>query len=280
MDEGLEERYSRRFAATKWESDLKLDPQQHFESARYAVSSATEERRPDCLRVVCISDTHNRHRELDLPEGDVLVHTGDMTLGGSEKELVDFARWFAEVPGFERKICIAGNHDLALDVERRLVLNNEGDGPKRRFLEALGDDATYLEDSSTTVRGLRFFGTPWQPYFEDWAFQLGRGTPCRQKWRQVPDDVDVLLTHGPPLGRGDRCVGGNRAGCEDLLDEVQTRIKPLVCVFGHIHEAAGSPSSDGHTDYVNAASCTLFYRPDNPPVLLDLPLPSSATASS
>mmetsp|Transcript_36508 Transcript_36508/g.117029 ORF Transcript_36508/g.117029 Transcript_36508/m.117029 type:complete len:356 (-) Transcript_36508:74-1141(-) len=307
-----EEKYEARFAATKFEgSEDEILEGQHFEPARYVASQDLRRREENCLRVVCISDTHTRHSEMrKLPEGDVLVHCGDATLGGSEKELLDFARWFADIPGYHRKICIAGNHDLALDLERCQVLggaarkkkgggeiknrlreekNQKNEAPppepevvKQRFRDALarGEGTHYLEDEALVVRGLKFWGSPWQPYYEDWAFQLGRGAPCRRKWTEIPDDVDVLLVHGPPLGRGDRCVGGNRAGCSDLLHEIQHRVKPRACVFGHIHEAFGAPTSDGTTDFVNASSCTLFYDPRNDPVVLDLPLPPSPQGAS
>ena len=107
------------------------------------------------------------------------------------------------------------------------------------------------------------------------AFNLPRGPPCREKWQLIPEDTDVLLTHGPPLGHGDLCSSGMRAGCIDLLHEVQTRVRPAVHAFGHIHEGAGV-TTDGATIYVNASTCNLQYRPINPAVVLDILPPDSA----
>ncbi|GMH67375.1 hypothetical protein TrRE_jg5859, partial [Triparma retinervis] len=129
----------------------------------------------------------------------------------------------------------------------------------------------YLEDQShVTVGGIIVYGSPWQPTFHKWAFNLDRGQPCLSAWEKIPTETDVLLTHGPPLGRGDKCFPmGFRAGCVDLLHQVQDRIKPKVHVFGHIHEGFGA-SSDGTTDFINASTCTFAYRPTNKVVIFDI----------
>lgn len=75
-----------------------------------------------------------------------------------------------------------------------------------------------------------------QPEYGGWAFNIPRGQPCLDKWNQIPDDVDILVTHSPPLGHGDHCCSGVRAGCVELLSSVQNRIKPKYHVFGHVHE--------------------------------------------
>jgi len=107
------------------------------------------------------------------------------------------------------------------------------------------------------------------------AFNLPRGPPCREKWQLIPEDTDILLTHGPPLGHGDLCSSGMRAGCIDLLHEVQTRVRPAVHAFGHVHEGAGV-TTDGATLYVNASTCNLSYRPINPAMVLDILPPDVA----
>lgn len=75
-----------------------------------------------------------------------------------------------------------------------------------------------------------------QPEYCNWAFNLPRGTSCLEKWDAIPEDTDILITHTPPVGHGDLCCTGVRAGCVDLLSTVQTRVKPKYHVFGHIHE--------------------------------------------
>jgi len=153
-----------------------------------------------------------------------------------------------------------------------------------RAAEPTAAGGVYLEDEAVEAAGLRFYGAPWQPFFCDWAFNLARGAPCRERWRRIPAACDVLVTHGPPLGRGDRVIGPKRpgggdlrVGCVDLLDEVQARVRPRVHVFGHVHEGYGA-TSDGTTDFINASTCTFSYQPTNPPVVLDVPLPTPTNA--
>jgi Icc-related predicted phosphoesterase len=107
-----------------------------------------------------------------------------------------------------------------------------------------------------------------QPEFGGWGFNVERGPEIKRKWDLIPDNVDVLLTHGPPRGHGGRAKSGVDAGCADLLDAC-ARVKPLVHVFGHIHEDYGV-SEDAHTKYINASTCTIRYEPRNPAVIVDV----------
>ncbi len=119
--------------------------------------------------------------------------------------------------------------------------------------------------------GIKFYGSPHQPaYGQGWAFNMERNSEeIRSKWSAIPDDTDVLITHGPPLGFQDLCSNGDHGGCEDLLKEVVGRIKPKYHVFGHIHEAYGM-ASNGETTFVNASTCTLEgYEPINFPIVID-----------
>lgn len=102
------------------------------------------------------------------------------------------------------------------------------------------------------------------------GFNAPRGEACRAIWDRIPDDTDVLVTHGPPLGYGDLCRSGVRAGCYDLLRAVKERVRPAFHVFGHIHEGYGA-TTDDTTVFVNAATCSLRYKPTNPPLVFDLP---------
>ena len=97
-------------------------------------------------------------------------------------------------------------------------------------------NCTYLEDSGTSVFGLHIYGTPWQPEHCGWAFNLPRGRPLLDKWDAIPEGTDILVTHTPPVGYGDHCSTGVRAGCVELLHTVQERVRPKYHVYGHIHE--------------------------------------------
>ena len=205
------------------------------------------------MRVVCISDTHTAHRDLVVPPGDLLVCAGDFTRRGDEADVRAFDAWLGELP-HPHKVVIAGNHDFAF----------ERDPAARTWLR----HATYLQDSGLTVDGLKIWGSPWQPRFFDWAFNLDRGEPLRAVWDLIPPDTHVLITHGPPFGILDTTSRGQRVGCEALAEAV-ARIHPRLHVFGHIHEAYGTVTQDG-TVFVNASSCDLRYRARNAPIVVDL----------
>ena len=211
------------------------------------------DRYQDGVRLVLISDTHSLHDAVDVPDGDVLVHAGDSTRRGRPEEIRAFDAWLGTLP-HPYKVVISGNHDFAF----------ERDPQARTWIR----NATYLQDEGIGIEGLRFWGSPWQPRFFDWAFNLDRGAPLAEKWALVPDDVDVLITHGPPMGILDRIYRGEHVGCEALLEAVIAR-RPRLHVFGHIHEAYGAFERDG-TTFVNASTCTLTMQPTNPPVVIDL----------
>jgi predicted phosphodiesterase len=194
------------------------------------------------LTIVAVADTHLYHDELAIPDGDVLVHAGDMTRGGSLAELAGALEFFRRLP-HRHKIVVAGNHERCLE---------ERPDEARRLLAGFD----YLQDSGVTRLGLRFWGSPWQPAYNDWAFNLPRGAPLAERWAAIPDGVDVLVTHGPPRGFGDSVGPGHeafarlRAGCEDLLARVRA-VRPLLHVYGHIHQGRGR-WRDGPTLLVNA----------------------------
>lgn len=206
------------------------------------------------MRIVCLSDTHDQHDQLQVPDGDLLLHAGDATMSGTAAQIEAFDRWLATLP-HRHKVVIAGNHDWGFQRT-----------PARA--RSLLRHATYLEDDETTVEGLRIWGSPWQPWFYDWAFNLQRGPEIAAKWALIPTGIDVLITHGPPAGLLDRTSRGDDVGCADLLAAVQ-RTKPRLHVFGHIHEGYGTVERDG-TRFVNACNCTERYHPVQPPIVVDL----------
>jgi Icc-related predicted phosphoesterase len=201
------------------------------------------------MRIVAVADTHLFHHELVVPDGDVFVHAGDMCRGGELSELEETARWIRSLP-HARKIVVAGNHDWAF-------VNDSA-----RARAALGPEVTYLEDSEATVNGVRFWGSPWQPEFNDWAYNLPRGAPIASKWALIPKGIDVLITHGPPMGIGDRGPLGERAGCADLLARVR-EIRPRLHLFGHIHQDGGV----WHVDATCFANVTTWECERQPTVL-------------
>jgi predicted phosphodiesterase len=209
------------------------------------------------MRIVCISDTHLVHRgaEFPIPNGDLLIHAGDATYSGTQDEIREFNEWFAALP-HANKIFVAGNHDWGFQLY-----------PDQSRAQ-LAPDIIYLEDSETKIGNLRFYGSPWQPQFGLWAFNLERGSPLRERWQRIPSGVDILITHGPPYGVLDGTLDGRHVGCRDLLSEITTRIKPRLHVFGHIHEGYGRHDQEGIT-FINACNVDVQYRLAHAPVVVD-----------
>ncbi len=207
------------------------------------------------MRIVCLSDTHGLHRQITVPEGDLVLVAGDMCQYGSPAELDRFADWFRRLP-HRYKIVVAGNHDWVFQLDPI--------GARR----SLGPEVIYLEDEARTIERLKFYGSPWQPEFFDWAFNVPRGPELAQIWSRIPDDTDVLVTHGPPHGILDRDLRDSRVGCLDLANRV-AQLNLRLHVFGHIHGAYGTEQR-GRTTFVNASICDEDYRPVNPPIVIDL----------
>ncbi|KAK4152494.1 Metallo-dependent phosphatase-like protein [Chaetomidium leptoderma] len=182
----------------------------------------------DPVSVVCVSDTHNNQPA--LPDGDVLIHAGDLTQSGSLAELQAAVSWLRAQP-HAIKIVVAGNHDLLLDAGWDPASSSE-----RKAID--WGDIVYLENAGTTVtcgngRQLHVYGSPRSARVGNWAFQYPRGEDV---WAgTVPQHIDVLVTHGPPRAHLDLL----RLGCEHLLRELW-RVRPKLHVFGHIHEGAGT----------------------------------------
>lgn len=210
------------------------------------------------MRIVTLSDIHGMYSKIDVPDGDVLVFAGDITDTGTIPQLERFNDWVITLP-HKYKIVVAGNHDIGFE-----------DSPYKARVEMV--DCVYLEDSSITIEGVKFYGTPWQPEFFNWAFNLPRGTALADKWSYIPDDTDVLITHGPPYGVLDtnKALDDPRRehfGCVDLLNRVK-QVEPKYHIFGHIHGGYGM-ATEGKTTFVNTAICTESYKPTNKPWVID-----------
>ena len=189
------------------------------------------------VTIVCISDTHELHREVDVPNGDILIHAGDFTMFSKSMDaILDFNRWMGELPP-RYKIVVPGNHEFFM----------ESDRSTRNLISS----AIVLIDEGVQVMGLQIWGSPVTPLYSG-AF--GQSSPIDRvrTYSKVPDNTDVLVTHGPPFGVLDRAPGElKHAGCHELLSAVN-RVMPKLHVFGHIHGARGILSSD-RTVFVNAA---------------------------
>ncbi|KAK4869620.1 hypothetical protein LT330_006002 [Penicillium expansum] len=182
------------------------------------------------IAIVCVSDSHNR--QPSLPDGDILIHSGDLTQSGSLKELQATLNWLHAQP-HRTKIVVAGNHDMLLDTAR-----DDSDQAVSERAQLDWGKIVYLENEEITVscangRQLRIYGSPLTPRYGNWAFQYPRN---QDVWTgSVPDGIDMLITHGPPRAHLDLL----NLGCAHLLRELW-RVKPRLHVFGHVHAGAGT----------------------------------------
>lgn len=202
------------------------------------------------MKITFISDTHTKHNQVtsQLPGGDLLIHAGDFTSRGYEHEVDGFFDWFNKLDNYTNKIVIAGNHDLMFEDDPMLAKDIMSHYPNVTYLQ---DDLELIGDDYSTA--VKVYGSPWQPEFYNWAFNLPRmGWELQQKWDDIPVGVDILVTHGPAWGHLDTVVGQSmNLGCELLAERLKV-VKPKIHVCGHIHSGYGYKFVDG-THYFNAS---------------------------
>jgi len=204
------------------------------------------------MKIVAISDTHSLHDSITskLPEANILICAGDITNNGSLSDLCKFDKWLGEIKDrYDKILVISGNHDRIL----------EKDPKSKKFLT----NCIYLQDELFEWKGIRIYGSPWTPVFYNFSFMKQRGPEIRKVWDLIPEDLDILITHGPPIGILDHVPRGH-VGCEQLKEVVEIK-KPRYNIFGHIHEGYGQIEKDG-TIYINASICNEYYNPINPVV--------------
>ena len=207
------------------------------------------------MRVVCVADLHGHLPA--VPECDILLVAGDICPTGDERPETQrrwltstFAGWLAAVPAGV-VVGVAGNHDWV----------GQSDPSALRDL-----DWHYLQDESIEIGGMSFFGSPWTSRFQEWAFMLTE-EELAERWERIPEGIDVVCVHSPPLGYGD-WISGHAIGSPSLLAAIDERA-PKLCVFGHVHSGYGLWQRNGST-LVNAAHCDMDYRPANAPIAVEL----------
>jgi Icc-related predicted phosphoesterase len=226
------------------------------------------------MKIACVSDCHGKLHKANLPKADVLIIAGDYCPNFSSDPkhdaayqftwLKDFLAWLNTL-SYDKIVIVAGNHDWVHFYYDDIIMPSK---------------VIYLEDSQIEINSKLFYGSPWQPWFYDWAFNFpkdDKGRKAIQIWSKIPDKTDVLITHGPPFGVRDivdRNGSGQHVGCPKLCKRVNI-VKPKLHVFGHIHSGYGttysmdkSPSVNGPngpmTIFVNASLCNEMYEPINP----------------
>ncbi|MDH8701583.1 Icc-related predicted phosphoesterase [Dysgonomonadaceae bacterium PH5-43] len=197
------------------------------------------------MKILHLSDTHNMHYLLrNLPDADIIIHSGDVSFAGSESEVLDFVEWFEKLP-YKYKIFVAGNHDDCLFGET---------------INGLLDNCFYLCNSEVVIEGIKFYGIPL--FMED---VLSR--ECDKHISNIPTDTDVLITHQPPYSVLD--FSENTHYGDPLLLQQALAIQPQYHLFGHIHKAYGIEKIE-NTTFVNASLVDNNYKLLNNPILLKI----------
>jgi Icc-related predicted phosphoesterase len=202
--------------------------------------------------ITAISDVHNQIGKLELRPANMLIIGGDLTGRGTVNELIKFNADLNNIkPLFKHVVVIAGNHDFLFQNDYHLAKS------------LISNVTHYLQDDLIEIEGLRIYGSPHQPSYGGWAFNLDRGPAIKAKWDLIPNDLDILITHGPPMGILDKDLG-----CKDLLDAVIVK-KPKIHIFGHIHEGYGVKVLN-NTTFINASSCDEAYCVTNEPITFEV----------
>ena len=206
------------------------------------------------MKAVVLADNHTDY-DFETPEGDLLIHCGDFTFHGNPKEMEKFKNYLKRQP-HEHKLFIFGNHEK---VDKELTY----------WIDYLEDEtgAKCIHEKEYKINGLKFFGSSYTPQFMNWGFMQDEETRERY-WENMYDGMDVLVTHGPPMGIMGKIEDGTEIGCEYLRKFVD-RVKPKYHFFGHNHAGAGVTSRNG-TLFVTAAILTEHYQKFRPPIVVNL----------
>jgi Icc-related predicted phosphoesterase len=211
------------------------------------------------MKICCIADMHGDYQKVKIPESDILICAGDATLGtGYEQELTVFINWFKIQPA-EYKILIAGNHDLCMWNYNQLVQ-----------IETQKNNIIYLNNEECVIKGIHFWGSPITPRFQNWYFMADRGEQIKKYWNLIPDNIDVLITHGPPYSILDYAIFDKKnVGCEELLKKVN-EINPKYHIFGHIHGCYGKVIAGKPTNFINCSVMNEDYKITNQPIIIEI----------
>ncbi|PRY38488.1 Icc-related predicted phosphoesterase [Spirosoma oryzae] len=220
------------------------------------------------MKIVCISDTHGFHNQftqvINELEADVLIHAGDFTRHGTVQDCSSFLNWYAGFTHIPNKLFICGNHDEFPEKYPVLFDNLVAEFP----------EVTYLHHRQVTIDGVKFWGSNYSPAFWNWFWMVRRGEPSRILWDMIPEETNILVTHGPVHDILDETVDGIRAGCEALHERIADMNQLKLHVCGHIHEARGEGCWEiGNTvwkRFVNASLINEQYRPVHKPIIVEL----------
>lgn len=225
------------------------------------------------LKIVAISDVHGKWNKIQIPKCDILISAGDYSFRGERHMVKDFHRWLNKQPA-KHIISVQGNHELLVEkyfLECKEIAKEEC------------NRVHFIEEDLIEIEEIKIYCSAWTPYFNNWAYNAGRTiseAALYQKpfigdiWNRIPDDIDILVTHGPPYEILDLAPVNRinpiprNVGCERLKERIKSLKKLTHHIFGHIHNDYGIKQIDGIT-YINASICNEAYQPLNEPIVVD-----------
>lgn len=198
------------------------------------------------MKLCLISDTHQHHKKIIMPDCDIVIHAGDFSYHGEDVEVEKFLNWYRK-QNIKYKLLIAGNHEKGCAKDMTLLKQ-----------KCENYDITLLNNNHITIEGVKFFGSPYSVEFGQWAFGLP-DDKLQDIWNYIDPDVDVLITHGPAFGTLDKTLSGLRVGSKTLTNHINNVLWNLkLHVVGHIHESRGC-YFNGKFLTVNASICGIPY---------------------
>lgn len=214
------------------------------------------------LKIVAISDVHCRWNKLIIPKCDILISSGDYSYHGEKHVVKDFHTWLNKQPA-EHIISVQGNHETWVEknFEEAKTVATEA-CPRVHF----------MDEGLVEIEGLKIWCSAITPWFYSWAWNRHRGPNIEKHWALIPDDTDILITHGPPkdILDGVPWIDGTikeTVGCEELRDRI-AKVHPAIHIFGHIHHGHGE-HHEKYTSYYNASICDEQYKPINPITVIE-----------
>lgn len=213
------------------------------------------------MKICALSDLHGYLPVLNITQADVYTISGDIvplelqgnTLQSISWYLLRFLPWAENLP-CKKVILIAGNHDFFF--QRIHKLEKTGPGGSELLVCQHTAKVVYLEDDEYFYEGVRFYGTPWIPDLQNWAFYK-KSSELREVFGKIPEGVDVLLTHTPPrVGKAGKVLQsssfnfGADYGCQELADAIAKK-KPRYVLCGHVH-------SGDHEEFTTSEGCKVF----------------------
>lgn len=228
------------------------------------------------MKIVAISDTHAKWKNLQIPECDILISCGDYTFRGEKHLVKNFHEWLnKQDAGYI--ISVQGNHETFIDRIPKVARQMAGSIPfqeAKEIAEKACPGVHFVEHGLVEIEGVKIFGSAWTPWFYDWAWNAHRGAEIKKYWDQIPTDIDILVTHGPPAGildavyYSDGVTIKERVGCKDLFDKILQCPNLKHHFFGHIHGSHGHKNFMDK-DFWNVSICDEMYMPSYPVTVIE-----------